>query len=336
MILNRPSRRDRPLASVEQKTFLNMVREHRIQRTADLALARQEAHRFQTTQTPSFQQVPSSVLALEEQADSVVERRSDQRQSACEEIVQTKESAIARIGVHASPARKMSRYAAAHQLGHAILLNKYSNDVKRWDSGRREVFASAFAAELLTLPETRARTSAAFRTLADPLSLFKLASQMGLSPIALLTVATQERSWTEGLDKVWLRVSCIENVFTRRGLRWRIVSAYYDKSRFYIPTNQVLARFAGDDGWLDSLSVGAMVHHRAAIRVKLRQPPPAMPKLLSKQVSAGLSAMRLQPSAPDPVTQLIILADMTPPGPSEGDSVAGASSSTSLPAVQSH
>jgi hypothetical protein len=310
MTLDRISRRDRPPGSLVQKAFLNMVREHRIQRTADLALARQEAHRLQTTHSPFFQQVPSSLLDLEGRADSVVEWRSDWRQGARGEIVQTEESEIARIAVQASLNRKMSRFAVAHEIGHAILLNRYPNDVRRWDSGRREVFASAFAAELLTLPETRARMAASFRALADPLSLLKLAQKMGLSPIALLTIAAQERSWTEGLDKVWLRVKCIENVFTRRGPKWRIVSAYYDKSRFYIPTNQVLARFAGYDQWLGSFSVGTVVRHSATVRIKLRQPPPAMPKLVSKQASAGLSAMWLQPSGPDPVTQLIILADM--------------------------
>jgi hypothetical protein len=254
--------------------------------------------------------VPVSDLAHE--LGLGVEKRSDLRQRARLEILETDDSETATIAVQDGLDRNVTRFAVAHEIGHAILLRKYPDAATRWDVDRREVFASAFAAELLTSPEIRARMAPSFRTLGDPLALLKLASQLGLSPVALLTVAGQERLWIEGLEKIWLRVKYSENAFTRRDPKLRIVSASYDKYRFYIPTNQSLTRFAGDDRWLVSLPVGTVVRHSTTITLKLRRPAPAMPKFVSKEVPAGLSAVRLQPSAADPVAYLIILADMAP------------------------
>jgi len=106
-------------------------------------------------------------------------------------------------------------------------------------------------------------------------------------------------------------VKYLENAFTHSEPKLRIVSAYYDKSRFYIATNQGLTRFAGTDQWLASLPVGTVARHRTVITLKLRRPAPAVPKFISKQLSADLSAVRLQPSSAEPVAYLIILADLT-------------------------
>jgi hypothetical protein len=256
--------------------------------------------------------MPVPVAELAQALGLAVEKRSELRQRARLEIFRDEQTEIATIVVQESLDRNVSRFAVAHEIGHAILLRKYPEAGRQWDVDRREVFASTFAAELLTSSEVRAQMTQSFRTLVDPLGLLKLASHLGLSPGALLTVAAQERSWIEGLDKVWVRVKYIENAFTRREPKLRVIGAYYDKHRFYVPTNQSLTRFAGDDRWLVSLPVGTVVRHNTTITLKFRRPAPAIPKFVSKEVPAGLSAVRLQPSAADPVAYLIILADMAP------------------------
>jgi hypothetical protein len=127
---------------------------------------------------------------------------------------------------------------------------------------------------------------------------------------ALLTLAGLEHSWVEGLDKIWLRVKYVENAFTHSEPKLRIVSASYDKNRFYVATNQSLTRFSGDDSWLASLPVGIVTRHRTGIKLKIKRPAPALPKFKSEEMPAELAAVRLQPGAEQPVAYLIILANM--------------------------
>jgi hypothetical protein len=281
-----------------------MEHEHRFRRAEELARARQEAHWVQKTYPIFFQEIAAPVEDLPHALGLVVQERSDSNSGQTE-------SQTAAIKVRYGRGGSVSRFAVAHEIGHAILLRKYPG-AKRWENGRREVFATAFATALLTSQETRVRMAAAFRALADPLALLTVASQMRLSPDALLTVAAQERSWIEGLDKIWLRVKHVANAVTHRHPKLRIVSAYYDTNRFYIPTNQGLTRFAGDDGWLVSLPVGGAVRHTSTITLRVRQPALAVSNFASKEVPAELSALRLQPSAADHADHLIILAEVAP------------------------
>ncbi len=249
-----------------------------------------------------------------------VEKRIELRQRARLEIVEDQGSEVATIAVREGLDRNVSRFAVAHEIGHAILLKKYPDAARQWDVSRREVFASIFAAEILASSEVRAQIASSFRALTDPLGLLKIASQLGLSPRALLTVAGQEPSWIEGLDKIWLRVKYVENAFTRADPKLRIVSAYYDRLRFYVATNQSLARFAGDDQWLASWPVGTVAHHSGPITLKIRRPAPSVPKFVTKEAPAELSAVRLHPSAAEPVAYLIILVDLAPNVSMSGDS----------------
>jgi IrrE N-terminal-like domain len=289
-----------------------MTQEHRFRRAEELSRARQEAHWVQKTHPAFFQEIAAPVEDLPHALGLVVQARSDSGRGERLEVLRHTESETATITVRHGHDGSVSRFAVAHEIGHAILLRKYPDTARRWGVGRREVFATAFATELLTSPETRDRMAASFRTLADPLALLKVASQMRLSPDALLTIAAQERSWIEGLDKVWLRVKYVANAVTHRHPKLRIVSAYYDTSRFYIPINQGLSRFAGDDGWLASFPVGAAVRHSSTLTLRVRQPAPAVPNFVTKEVPAVLSALRLQPSAADHADHLIILAEVAP------------------------
>ncbi len=287
------------------------MQQRRVQLTEDVALARQEAREIQRTYPTMFRKMPVPVSDVADALGLAVEKRSELRQRARLEILEEDESESATIAVRESLDRNVSRFAVAHEIGHAVLLRKHPEAARQWDVRRREAFASIFAAELLTSSEVRTRMAESFRKLVDPLALLRFATHLGLSPRALLTMASMERSWIEGLDRIWLRVKYLENAFTHSEPKLRIVSAYYDKSRFYIATNQGLTRFAGTDQWLASLPVGTVARHRTVITLKLRRPAPAVPKFISKQLSADLSAVRLQPSSAEPVAYLIILADLT-------------------------
>jgi hypothetical protein len=288
-----------------------MTVQQRVWQTRDFALARQEAREIQRTHPTIFRVMPISVSDLAYALGFVVEKRTELQQRARLEILREGGAEKATIALKEGLDRNVGRFAVAHEIGHAVLLRKYPDTSREWDVGRKEVFASMFAAEILASPEARLRMAESFRSLSDPLTLLKLASQMGLSPRALLTIAGQEESWIRGLDKIWLRIKYVENAFTHTDPKLRIVSAHYDRSRFYVATNQSIARFAGTDQWLASLPVGAIAKHGACISLKFKQALPAAPKFVTKQIRAELSAARLHSSADDSVSYLIAVADVS-------------------------
>jgi hypothetical protein len=287
------------------------VQQQRVQQAKESALARDEAREIQRTHSAIFQQLPVPVTDLAQALGLKVERRPELRQRARLEFVVDAKAELGTIVVQANLDHNVSRFAVAHEIGHAVLLRKHPDAAREWETSRREAFANIFATELLASPGVRAEMATTFRSLCDPVALLRLASQMGLSPHALLRLAMFERPWIKGLNKIWLRVKYIENAFTHRDAKLRIVSAHYDPDRFFIAPNQSLVRFAGDDSWLSSLLTGSVAHHSTTINVSLKRPAPAAPKFVSKQMPATLSAVRLRPSTADQAAYLIILADLT-------------------------
>jgi len=284
--------------------------ERRIQRKEDLALARREARQLQREHEGIFHNVPVPVSELAYVLGLAIEHRTELEQRARLEVFETDGIQEATIAVRDGLDRNVSRFAVAHEIGHAILLRKHPQAAREWDVSRREVFANSFAAEILATPEMRANMATPFRSLQNPMGLLRLASDIGFSPRALLTMAEREPSWIEGLNKIWLRVKHVENAFTHADARLRIVSAHYDKRLFYVATNQSLVRFVGSDRWVTSLPVGALAQYETPVPIKFRQRTQEIPKFLTKQIPARLSAVRLHPSAAEPGAYLIILVDL--------------------------
>jgi hypothetical protein len=258
-----------------------------------------------------FERLPVPVVDLAQALGLRVQRRAELRQRARLEFFADKNAEPATIAVQVGLENNVSRFAVAHEIGHAVLLKKYPDAAKEWDIDRREEFANTFATELLASPEIRREMATTFRNLSDPVSLLRLASRMGFSLHGLLTLASRERSWVGALDKIWLRVKYVENASTHRDPKLRIVTAHYDPERFFVARNQSLARFAGgDDMWLSCMRLGSVVHHNTKVAISLRRPAPARPKFVSKELPAKLSALRLQPSELDAGAYLIVLVEL--------------------------
>jgi hypothetical protein len=275
----------------------------------EITLARNEARAIQRSHPGIFQKIPVSVSDLASALGFSLERRPELRQRARLEILERDGHKVTTIALRDDLDRNVSRFAVAHEIGHAVLFRKHAEAFETWDSHRREVFANLFAGELLTPSEIRSQMAATFRSLPDPPALLKMASRLGLSPRALLTVATLEPSWITGFEKIWLRVKYVENAYTHRDPKLRVVSAHYDRKRFYVATNQSLARFAGNDIWLNSLPVMSLVRHTTNIAIQLRRPPGSEPRFRRMEVCAELSAIRLHPSSAEPSAYFIILVE---------------------------
>lgn len=239
-----------------------------------------------------------------------IKERVDLRQRAQLEILTDGGARETAVIIQPGLDQNVRRFAIAHELGHYILLTKRSQFASGLGSQQRERFANTFAAELLLSTTAWARIESSFRLLSDPLDLLRLASTVGLSPHALLTRVTARRPLTSGLTKIWLRVKHAENAVTHSEPRLRIVSAHYDRERFYIPENQSVNRFAGGDTWLSSLPVGVPLRQKSTVAVKIRRSPDSMPRYLSTQFRAEISAVRLPPSTKDQNSAFIVLANI--------------------------
>jgi hypothetical protein len=281
-----------------------------LQHSGDANVAREEALEIQRDHAVFF-----DGLRVREDIDLAhalgfkIETRAGLRQRAQLEIVGGGAEPDETIAVKADLERSVRRFAIAHEIGHAVLLRKQPQAGQQWSIGRREFFANVFAAELLTTSAGRTHIIATFPSLTDPTDLLRLASDVGLSPHALLRVASEHNS--RMLDKIWLRVKHLKNAFTQAEPRLRIVSAHYDSTRFFVATNQSVARFAGDDHWLSFLPLGTCVRHRAEIALKFKQPAQARPQFVSKSVPAQLSAIRLHSSTQDRAAYFIVLAELS-------------------------
>jgi IrrE N-terminal-like domain len=286
----------------------------------EVRLAREQAREVQGRFPFFFDQLRVPVVDLARAIGLRIEERKELHQRAQLEVLTTEDGAkegsiILKPGMD----QNVRRFAIAHEIGHFALIKERPHLFRAWDTARRETFANEFASELLISPEGRAKINASFRRLSDPLDLLRLASSVGLSPMALLTQATTKKPLTSGLWKVWLRVKHVENAVTRSEPKLRIVSAYYDRERFFIPENQSLQSFAGGDTWLCSLPVGISSRQKSTVAVKVRRSPESRPKYLSARLPAEISAVRLAQTSKEQGPLFILMAEIGQPA----DLVAG-------------
>jgi len=283
-------------------------------RTKDeIVLARVEARRLQRANPSLFGELPVRVSELATALGVKIEKRATLKQRAQLEVFGGPTANDSTIVLERNLDPNAVRFALAHEIGHVVLLKNHPQKAQQWDVPAREEFANAFAAELLTPSQLRGQLTASFRDLSDPIAFLRLASRLGLSPAALFAIAGRESGWVRGINRIWLRVKYANNAFTGSEPKLRIITAIYDRTRFFIPTNQSLTRFTGDEKWLVSSPYGSVVRYTGAVSLSLKRTQECEPKFLRRKVPADLSAVRLRPSARDPGAYLVILAQLNSP-----------------------
>ena len=275
--------------------------------------ARSDAREIQSRYPYFFDVLRVPVPDLAKALGLRIEERADLAQRAQLEVFTKGSEQESTIIVKSGLNQGVRRFAIAHEIGHFVLMQRRPHLSRSWSTLLRETFANRFAAELLLSPEGRGRMEDSFRDLSDPLELLRLASDVGLSPQALLTQAQARRPLTSGLSKIWLRVKYTENAVTHAEPRLRIISAYYDRDQFYIPENQSLTRFAGEDGWLSSLPVGISFRQASMVSIQLKRPPDAVPKYRRTTLRADISAVRLSQSPTSERPIFILLTEVGRP-----------------------
>jgi Zn-dependent peptidase ImmA (M78 family) len=201
------------------------------------------------------------------------------------------------------------RFVIAHEIGHAVLLRRDSNIDESWAVWQREVFANAFAHQLLVPPATRDGIIAEFRAIDDPFSLLGLAGRMGLWPHALLRFADQN-GYLKDLGRIWVRAKRRPNRHTGLEPKLRIITAHYDRQRYFVPVNQSLDSFCGGEDWLAGAEAGKTKSVSRDILITEKQMD-AHPRFRHARRSARVGGIRLSASVLDGEPVFLILADLT-------------------------
>lgn len=275
----------------------------------DWALARDLAERLRIKYPACFVQTPVPVGKVAHLLGIPIVGRRKLTERAILETTQEGEEFAFKIVYRANLRRDVARFAVAHEIGHALLAKHSPQLLKTWTLDRVETFANMFASELLVGPKVREQKCAQFRGIREPSEIFSLAEDIGISVPALFCLATSEIDWTQGLKKIWLRIQWAENKFTSSAPRLRITSACYDRSEFFVATNQSVVRFCGDDQWLRYLRKGECGFFENKIELQIATHA-TRPKFLRNRLPAMIKAVRQGSASDSSLAYYIALVDI--------------------------
>ncbi len=221
----------------------------------DREFARRLANEVQKTFPVLFRDVPVQATKVARALGIAIELRADLNGRAHIQILEEEKQHHFKIFIKPNLSAPVGRFAVAHEIGHAVLVRHNPDILLSWDKARQESFANMFAAELLVPLTLREQCSDSFRRTESIDGLFELAKKLGLSISATLHVADEEHAWTRGCNNIWLSVRRSQNSFTLRDEKLRIVTAIYDREKYYVPRNKSIKSMTGEDGWLSNLRV---------------------------------------------------------------------------------
>lgn len=227
-----------------------------------LALAEEAAFRYHAEHSAVFGSVPVRVSALLKRLG--IEVRVDHKlgdDAIVERFTGSSGRFVVRVRKDLSANR--GRFVLAHELGHVFLLTEHPKLVERWNLRTRERFANAFARELLLPSHLRSSLRSQFRAVSTAIEFVRAADRWGIHPGSALRFVASHGDWTVDDQRVILAISHTPNRFTGREPRLRVVAAAFDRTRFFVATNQSFRRLCPDETWLSSLGPGGQVTHES-------------------------------------------------------------------------
>lgn len=206
----------------------------------------------------------------------------------------------------------IKRFAVAHEIGHAMLLFRHPDilDTLKEDAYLQEYFSSTFAGELLIPQDKRQELGTQFRE-AEVLDILRIANKVGLTPGALFHFARCSTTWLAGTDVIWMQVKYVNNRLTGRDPRLRIIAAFFDPDRFFVPRNKSVTGLIGSEDFLRGMLPGigrsdmymALFLDKVILNGNHR-------KYQKKLVQANISAVKLSPSKYDKLPKFIVRAEV--------------------------
>jgi Zn-dependent peptidase ImmA (M78 family) len=274
--------------------------------------AREQLAALERSHETLLRDIPVKVSNLADALGIVVRRERRLRQRARLEMLRTQGKLSAVVTLQENLPLPEARFALAHEIGHFLLLTDRPGEAAGMTVDDREIFANTFAAELSIPRARRDELRAQFRAVGNPLELLALGSRLGVAVSILLRFASETSDWFGDLQRIWLRVKNVPNEYTGKDPRLRIVSAHYDRRRFYVPVNQSLFRVTAD-AWLGHQPIAEVARERGAVNIFLSAPG-STPKFTKATLPAALAAVRLRPSAADLASYFLISAELDETG----------------------
>lgn len=204
-----------------------------------------------------------------------------------------------------------SRFVILHEIGHAVLLRDFPSLASQLTDSEHEDFASQFAVDMLLPDEERQKFRNCFQRLESPVALVRAAQAFRFSIAMLLQVAVWDREALIG-NNIWIRVKEASNHYTKRDPKLRVIRAYSDHTRWYVPPNKGFEGICGDVGWLYNIDIG---HQSFKENIEIRIQGVFLDQKIRyrwSQVTANIWAMALRPTADQHGSYFIVL--ITPLG----------------------
>lgn len=150
-----------------------------------------------------------------------------------------------------------NRFVILHEIGHALLLRDHPALASEIQDRHHELFATCFALSMMVSDEKQRAICDRLYAIDCCSELVKAAASSRLSIPDLLRVGYDQPALALAMrDRVWLTVKRSVNKFTLRDPKLRIVSAYFDRTKWFVPTNNGVERIFGAVDWFSRLPIG--------------------------------------------------------------------------------
>lgn len=203
------------------------------------------------------------------------------------------------------------RFAIAHEVGHAILLQRHPKSAASWSTAATEMFADSFASWLLVGTDDDAGLRLQFQSLCHPSDFLTHAQHMGLSPSALMQTA-RLRHWAGGAMHCWLVAHVAPRPRTNVEPRLRVTTTCLDFHRAYLPSGRSLESTFGTIDWLRLLPVGEEVEANVNLEVWVRDILGSARKYRRERKPTLARAVLFRGATGDARAQLAVWSDMSP------------------------
>ena len=213
-----------------------------------------------------------------------------------------------RISVKRGLSSAIGRFVVAHEIGHAVLHQRRPDLALNWSRRASEVFADAFAAELLFPPALRMACRDEVREAASPSALLKIANQFGVTPSCLLDFVSSQDGWLSGVSRIWLRIKLSPNMRRGGDVKLRIVSVHADPMKVFLAKNRSAERVLPDISF-GSLPIGVDVFlGRSSAVVSVKQT--SHPLYKSTAIPVDIYCVHLHSSFKDERSYYLVLLQM--------------------------
>lgn len=203
----------------------------------------------------------------------------------------------------------------SHELGHLILKNKCPELEKLCSLQWKEIYANWFANELCVPITERNSILKTLNNSTSVKTVVDLANTYGMHVTNFLKIMFFEFKTSENekseTDNLWLVTKWVANRYTKLDPKLRIISAYFDSSKYFLPENQGLNRVIDDIGWLGNLETATEKNNKGTASIQVRKKN-SIPEYFKATLQSDCFAMRLNESKSDESLQIVLLIKLKP------------------------